>query len=394
MSLTLSLLEFLQTDAATLTLANLAQEDLSEKHTLSLLTQLRRTHNAEEAGALLSQARLRQKAHLKFGELAAEMFFTPDALEQASDPHIRQYRAALINDLSQPVYDMGCATGSDSIALARAGLDVTGLDIDPVRIAIARHNAQVHKSTAKFEVADIRDIQVTEQSTVFFDPARRDANGKRLYDVEQYQPPLSLIKQWRSAGQIIVKLSPGVDLSQLEEYAGSVEFISVQGALKEAVLSVPSQFTGFRATRLDDEGIHHFMRETEITIMGSEPRNWLIEPDPAIIRAGLVQDLAVKFDGTMLDDQIAYFTTDTKPASPWVRAWKILDWMPYHLKKLRAYLRERQVSTITVKKRGSRITPEELISRLKLKTGAESRTLVLTRLNNQPIVLICEDITA
>ncbi|MGB1286570.1 MAG: THUMP-like domain-containing protein, partial [Aggregatilineales bacterium] len=77
-----------------------------------------------------------------------------------------------------------------------------------------------------------------------------------------------------------------------------------------------------------------------------------------------------------------------------VRAWQILDWMPYHLKKLRSRLRSDDVSRITVKKRGTAITPEDLIARLKLKKGTQSRTLVLTRYQDNLIVLICADIAA
>jgi hypothetical protein len=91
-----------------------------------------------------------------------------------------------------------------------------------------------------------------------------------------------------------------------------------------------------------------------------------------------------------LDETIAYFTTDDKPDSPWVRTWQILGWMPFNLKKLRAYLREHNVGTVTVKKRGSAITPESLIPQLKLK-GDESRTLVLTRCQGAHIVIICAD---
>jgi hypothetical protein len=68
--------------------------------------------------------------------------------------------------------------------------------------------------------------------------------------------------------------------------------------------------------------------------------------------------------------------------------------MPFNLKKLRAYLREHDVASVTVKKRGSPITPEELIQGLKLKGGQHSRTLVLTRHAGNPLVLICEDIHA
>ena len=82
----------------------------------------------------------------------------------------------------------------------------------------------------------------------------------------------------------------------------------------------------------------------------------------------------------------------TKPDSPWVRSWKIIDWMPFNLKKLRAYLRERNVGTVTVKKRGTAVTPEELIAKLKL-NGNGSRTIVLTRCRGEHIVMVCDDLT-
>ncbi|MCU0512589.1 MAG: hypothetical protein MUE40_08445 [Anaerolineae bacterium] len=104
-----------------------------------------------------------------------------------------------------------------------------------------------------------------------------------------------------------------------------------------------------------------------------------------------MQDAAAAWDATLLDESIAYLTTDAPPATPWARAWRILGWLPFHLKKLRHTLRAQQVGHITVKKRGSPITPEALIAQLGLTTGPESRTLVLTRLRGQPIVLICAD---
>jgi hypothetical protein len=71
------------------------------------------------------------------------------------------------------------------------------------------------------------------------------------------------------------------------------------------------------------------------------------------------------------------------------RAWIIDDWMPFNLKKLRAYLRERGVGRVTVKKRGSPLSPEELIAKLKLPGNGVERVIVLTRVLGQPAILIC-----
>ncbi len=383
-------IHFLTSPSGKNLLTTLVDEDLSDSNTLSLITRLRKNYSAEEASAALTQARLRGKAVEKFGDAAQYMLFTGDALQQASDPLIRAYRARKIE--ADCVIDACCGIGADSLAFAQAGKTVHGIDLDPVRVEIARHNAAVlGLSDSHFEVADVRDaVPSALCETVFFDPARRDALGNRIFDVERYLPALSLISDWRTKN-VIVKLSPGVDVEQLALYGGGVEFISVNGDLKEAVLWRDANWQGTKATLLIDSEDHHWYREgAEPDVPFGEPLAWLVEPDAALIRAGLVRDVAATMDGRMLDETIAYFTTDRQPDSVWVRSWQILDWMPFHLKKLRAYLREHGVGQVTVKKRGSPLTPETLIPKLKLK-GDRSRTLVLTRMNTQAVVLICAD---
>jgi SAM-dependent methyltransferase len=387
MPLTLSDLDFLTSVTGTTLLDDLAQRDLREANTLKLVSQLRKTYTQAQVSAGLTMARLREKAQDKFGVSARVMFFTDSGLQQASDPRIRRYRA---QGMAGRVVDACCGIGTDSLAFASSGADVHGIDLDPVRIAIARHNADVLDLSARFSVGDVAE-SLPSADTIFYDPARRTDTGKRIYDIEAYIPPFSLVEQWPNQ-RVMAKIAPGVAMTQLEPYGGAVEFISVNGDLKEAVWYSAPAFSGLRATLLTpDDGVHHWQREnSDPDVLLAEPRAWLCEPDPAILRANLVRDVAAAFAGTMLDDTIAYFTTDACPDSPWVRAWRVRDWMPYHLKKLRAYLRARNIGTVTVKKRGSPITPEELTRKLKLK-GDESCTLVLTRYQEKPIVVICDD---
>jgi len=388
MSLTLSDIAFLQTSAAHDLLAELAQTDLSSKNLLSLVSRLRESHPQEHIHAALTTAQLRRKAAEKFGNDANKLFFTDDALQQASDPLIRAYRTRDYSGLR--ILDVCCGIGTDSIAFARAGAIVHGIDTDETRIAIAKHNAGVLDLDIHFEIVDATQLSPQGYDLIFFDPARRDSQGKRLFDVEQYIPPLSLIKQW-DAPRIMVKISPGVDLEQLSTYDADIEFISVNGDLKEAVLHLPGQST-LIATRIDEQAVTSWRnRGNEPDVPLAEPGGWLCEPDPAILRASLVQHLAESLNGTMLDKTIAYFCTPEKLQSDWLRAWKIREWLPFNLKKLRSRLRAMNVGTLTVKKRGSAITPEELIRKLKLK-GDKSATVILTRYDEHMIAIICDDI--
>lgn len=384
-------LDFLTSSAGVQLLDALAGEDLSDARTLALLTRLRKSYPAEQAGAALELARLRLKAVEKFGEVAARMYFTRSALEQASDPRIRAYRA---QHAPQSVLDACCGIGADSLTFAQHGAQVLGIDLDAERAAMASLNAAALgvSDRARFEVGDVRGALPAGYALRFFDPARRDETGRRLHDVEAYQPPLSLIRQW-DAAQIMVKLSPGVELAQLESYGGTVEFISVEGDLKEAVIHLPAAESALFATLIHGDTVHHWRRtDSPAPRPLSTPRGWLIEPDSSLLRAGLVEDAAQAFDAYQLDETIAYLTADHAPETPWARAWQIMDWMPFNVKKLRAYLRERNIGTVTVKKRGSPLTPEALIAQLKPK-GDRSCTLALTRHDGAPIVMICEDYT-
>ena len=104
-----------------------------------------------------------------------------------------------------------------------------------------------------------------------------------------------------------------------------------------------------------------------------------------------MQQLAQALNATMLDETIAYLTADHQIQTPWGRSWRILDWMPFQLKRLRRYLVDRGIGRVTVKRRGFPLAPEELIDRLRLKAGAASRVLVMTRHQGKPIAIICKE---
>ena len=387
MALGLDDIAFLRSERGSQYLAAYADSDVSESNTLPLLTTLRKSLSPTEASAVVTTLRLRRQALAKFPRFARDMLFTEAGLQQASHPLARHYRAGLV--VSSNALDICCGIGGDSLALAAAGKDVLGLDIDPVRIAIARHNATAMGLSAAFQAADAARAIPLGFNCIFFDPGRRDRQGRRLRHVEHYLPPLSLIRAWK-ADEIIVKLSPAVDLRQLASYGGQVEFISAKGQLIEALLWRHRPSSPPRATLLTDGGACHLDRGKSAGIEITSPRTWLFEPDPAVLRAGLVQDLAQQLNAAMIDESIAYLTMDERAETPWGRYWKILDWMPFQLKRLRRYLVERGVGRITVKKRGFAMAPEALIARLRLRDGDEARVLVMTRQQGKPIAIVCE----
>ena len=114
---------------------------------LKAQAQLRRTatgsaeERASRVAVALAQVTLRRKAVAKLGDDAARMYFTADGLEQATRATVSAHRAARLAAASAgSVIDLGCGIGGDLLAFARAGITSAGVDVDPVRVEVARAN--------------------------------------------------------------------------------------------------------------------------------------------------------------------------------------------------------------------------------------------------------------
>lgn len=357
---------------------------------LTHLTRLQKQYPAPLAKAALETVILRAKAAAKFSR-AARMYFTRDALEQASGERVAQYRAARYQAAGVwaqgTVVDMGCSVGGDTLALAAYG-PVVGLDLDPVRLHMARANA-VESHCISWVQADITQAPLAQAAGLFFDPARRSA-GRRAFSVRDYVPPLHTVQGWQTPA-LAVKISPGVQLAELAPYAAQceIEFISEQGELKECVLWFGALRTApRRATLLVGDQTHTLTASAELPPSTlAAPLAYVYEPDPAILRAGLVTLLAAQLEAFQLDEEIAYLTSERLTPTPWARAYTIELAMPFQLKRLRAALRERGVGQLTVKKRGSPLSPEALIQQLKPQ-GPAARIVFLTHVRGEPYALI------
>lgn len=395
MQFTLEHLRFLTSAEGKRVLQETAVTPLTPATHLQTAAKLRRQLPADLAQAVLETVLLRQLGAAKFSR-AKEMFFTRPALEQASSEQIAQYRAERIARLGvQNVVDLCCSIGGDALALA-ASNSVIGVDWDPVRLAMAGENVRVYGRASHFRPlqADVAALSPFQTDAVFFDPARRDEQGRRFYSVHQYQPPLSVLAGWRQVARgTAVKISPGVDYAELPADA-DVEFISVHGEVKEAVLWYDDlrDHTIRKATLLPGGHTLSCQDMPPEKIGVTKPRAFLYEPDGAVIRAHLVEALAAQLHGTKIDEEIAYITTDARQVTPFARGYRLEDFFPFQLKRLRAYLRERNVGRVTVKKRGSPLEPEWLQKQLRLK-GDEHRVVFLTYVEGETAVLIGQQLT-
>ncbi|MGY1720600.1 class I SAM-dependent methyltransferase [Blastococcus sp. SYSU DS0552] len=367
---------------------------------VTALTRLRAEVGTDLAGPAWGIARQRQKARPTFGADADRMLFTGDTLEQAGRPELASRRAArLLAGGADSVADLGCAAGTDTIALARAGARVLAVDVDPVARELTALNAEalgvdddvwVVAGDAVELVAAARGGEVAGCGAAVLDPARR-AGGRRLLDPDRWSPPWSTVVQLLDrVPTSVVKVAPGLDHERVPDGV-EAEWVSVGGSIVEALLWGRGVSTTWRrATLLRDDEVHELTADADPGPAPAGPvRGWLHEPDPAVIRSGLVSLVAADLGANLVDPTIAYLTSDTRADSPWVSSYRVDEVLPFNLKKLKALLRERGVGRVVVKKRGSAIEPETLARQLRTDTPGTA-IVVVTRVAGAPTVLVCD----
>jgi SAM-dependent methyltransferase len=352
---------------------------------------LRRTSPGTPAPRLavaLSQASLRRAAVAKFGDLAARMYFTPEGLEQATRLPVARHRAARVQAFGAPsVVDLGCGIGGDLVALASVGVTTAGVDLDPERVAVASANLDALGLGGAVQVADATSVDHRPFGVAFADPARRSARG-RSFTTDAWSPPWSFVESLL-ARDACVKTAPGIPRSLVPADV-EAEWVSDRGEVKEAALWSGRLATcARRATVIADGGLATLTEEDDPGAPVRAVGEFLYEPDGAVIRAGLVTAVAAGVDGGLVDEHLAYVTSDASYRSPFARGYRVLEELPYREKQLRAALRERNVGRLTIKKRGVDVVPEQLRKRLAL-TGDEEAVIVLTRVAGEGTCLLVQ----
>ena len=387
--------------------------ELSDASLLADLTHLRESlgESAELARAVVELERARRSTA---GKLPGWWLLDSDSAQQATHAAVARARAvrlttAVGEDVAPGVHDVTCSIGAEIAALteyraesAVGAFPVLGSDLDMARVLMARHNAP----DAHVVVADAL-APVSEGMIIVADPARR-AGGRRIPRPEDLLPPLpDLIDAWRGPGvrrnhEMAVKCAPGIDYSGWE---GEAAVTSVDGGVKEACLYTP----GLAATPLGDGGdvvtrSAHVLRTRGEGTVGEryddtmpddcgvgDAGRWIIDPDGAVVRAGLVRHYAAAHGLRQLDERIAHLTGDAIP--PGASGFEVLEQVP--LKKVKRALTARGCASAEILVRGVDVNPDVLRRQWKLggakKSGGKGAQLgvVITRIGSTATAFVC-----
>ncbi|MDO5026040.1 MAG: methyltransferase [Trueperella sp.] len=351
----------------------------------------REGYSPDLISAALTQSRLRERARAKFGDFARQMAFTENGLQQATRLQVAALHAQrLIAAGSRHIIDFGCGIGADSMAMAGLGLHVTAIEADADAAAAAAVNLRAFPE-AQVVQADGFELDLSEFAAdgIWLDPARRRGN-KRLQNPDDWSPSLeqalALARQFPSAG---IKVAPGIDYALLPRDA-RVEWIAVAGDLVEAVIWIGAAAApdpGRGALVVDDAGFTTWdarVTDPRLPAVQNTPQklnSYIFEPNPAIIRSGSIATVCADFGLSPVSESIAYLTGPDPISSPLLQTFQVHSVLPIDAKKIRKVLRQLNVGSVEIKKRGTDLDPELFRKKLKLDTSQPAElTLIATPL--------------
>ncbi|MEO6879864.1 MAG: class I SAM-dependent methyltransferase [Mycobacteriaceae bacterium] len=373
---TLADVAFLCTAAGAAALTAMAGRPLTASSRLSDAAAARAL-SPEHSSVLLDAALARRAAVGKLDE-PQRWLLTTEALQQATASRVAGHRARRL--AGRIVHDVTCSVGAELVALGPRVTNLVGSDLDPVRLAMAAHNAP---GTVLLR-ADA--LHPTSRGTVVLaDPGRRSGSG-RVHDPRALTPPLPALLQVHAGRDLVVKCAPGLDVGF---WSGEVELVSLDGGVREAVLWSDglSGAVRRRASVLSSSGSSWEVTDADpddAPVRG--PGEWIIDPDGAVVRAGLVRHWAARHGLGQLDPRVAHLTGDALPAG--VRGFQVLQHGRFTEKALRAELARADAGSVEILVRAVDVDPSVLRKRLRL-SGSQALTVVLTRIGDTPTAFVC-----
>ena len=342
------------------------------------------------AALAIHEARTKAKGVLPNAE---HLWLTRVGLEQCTAWPVAQHKALRFKD-SALVLDLCCGIGVDAGNIA-AHTTVLAVDNSPSMCVRAAWNVEAWGHADRFE-ALCGDVSQSEwpEKIVHVDPDRRADTDRPTKRLEQYQPNLEWMqKLTRTATGGGIKVGPASNF--LQKFPGcEIELISLHGECREATVWFGSLAGdhAFRATVLPTGESISADPLSAWTNVTAAVGGFIFDPDPAIVRSGLLDVMAEQHQLLRLDAEEEYLTSDHLPDTGFVTGFQVEAILPNSLKDLKKYLRDKASLHYEVKCR--RIPTESDAVRRQLPTGSEPpRVILFARVSGRGAIVVARRFT-
>lgn len=358
----------------------------------------------------LRQIAGRQIARRKLPSWAAldEILYPPHLnLEQCSSEQTARYKADIcrrllstIHDSPTTLFDLTGGFGVDFSFMSQAFQASTYVECDNELFSISSKNLAILAPQAQYINGDGLEIlhQMTRDTMIFLDPARRDNHGGRTYGIADCVPNVLEIRDelLQKADYVMLKLSPMLDwrkaVSDLgESHVSEIHIVSVQNECKELLIIMQQNNENELTIHcVNDDAVFSYHPSASNNSHNSHLPSFthLYEPNASLMKAGCFTEIEQAFGIQQLAQNSHLFVADKLLADFPGRSFQVLAVSSMNRQDLKAALQDMQQANITV--RNFPMSVAELRKRLKLREGGSIYLFATTLPDGKRVLIICQ----
>lgn len=275
---------------------------------------------------IVQQIKGKQVAERKFPFLLKEgIVFPPQLnLEQSSSENTALYKSEILK--GKRFIDLTSGFGIDAYYLSQNFEDITLIEQNTELLKIVEHNWNALGRKARFINQKLEDFLNENQEnfdTVYLDPARRDQNKNKVFLLEDLSPNILEIKEklLSVSGQVVIKLSPLIDLKYLISVLPQIfriDIIALKNDVKEVVLFLSRENNRdiiCNCVNLESgESAFSFTfgEEENAKSEYSDAKKFMYIPNNSILKAGIFNLTSEKFGLKKLHPNTHIYTSSEK----------------------------------------------------------------------------------
>ncbi len=367
--------------------------------------------------AAITQIECRRKFGAKLAATLAAVprFYFPSVLagEQATSDLLASYHASKVAD-GESVADLTAGLGIDVFHIARRASCVTAVELDCNRAEALRHNVAL-LGAGNIEVVEGNCIDFIDSclaegrrfDTIFIDPARRAADGSRVFALSDCAPDIVALmpRLQKLCRHLLVKASPMLDIThtvnslpvkpiyvaavgmptECKELFFAVDFeTSPDSPVIEAVSLSQADSQTFAFTALAEE-----QAPMPQPLKDFGPGAYLYEASPAMMKAGAFKILAENFGLSIFHPNTRlYCSAEPVDGFPG-RRYKVLEGIAYASKNIKRFHTRYPAVEVAVRNFG--MGADQLRAKLKVRDAGPLRLYGITDATGARIMILCRE---
>jgi len=351
----------------------------------------------ELANQLVSKLKCTKKLPTWFN--TAQIYYPEKInIEQTSSEITALYKSNLI--CGDNLLDVTGGFGVDSYFFSKQVKCVIHCDINKKLTEIVKHNYK-KLGVKNIEVFCTDGLKYLKQSNlkfnwIYIDPSRRNDKKGKVFLLKDCLPnvPKNIELLFEKANHILLKVSPLLDITSIINELKNIKeihVVAVKNEVKEILISLELNYSKpimLKTVNIKNTEIEHFNSEFKSHLKStfSKPLAYLYEPNSAILKAGLFNEVSHQLKVYKLHNNSHLYTSDKICKFPG-RTFKIVNILPFDGNQLIKFIPEKKANITT---RNFSLSVNQIRKKIKFSEGGEHYLFFTTNLNNRPMVLHCK----